>query len=136
MHTLNKKDPDYEFKLADLNTKYDNVNNQIKYLKKLEDNPDDSINAKLLDVELKLDTIKQKIKNAEKYLIEKSPATYNQLTNEYNHKPLNDNVYGKMNLIQKAGFSNRIDEVNLQDILNESKNIMNSYNIVSSANRA
>jgi hypothetical protein len=102
------------------------------------DNPDNITNTKLLDIELKLDSIKQKIKKAEKYLIENSPATYNQLTKEYNYnnKPLNDNVYGKMNLIQKAGFSNRIDEVNLQDILNESKNIMNSYNIVSNANRA
>jgi hypothetical protein len=129
MKSLDKKHPDYEFRLADLNTKYDNVNNQIIYLEKLKDNPNDPINIKLLNTELKLDTIKQKIKKAEQYLIKNSPATYNQLTKEsnYNGEQLNKNIYGKMNLIQKAGFYNKIEESDLQDILNESKNIMNSY---------
>ena len=40
---------------------------------------------------------------------------------------MNPNIHGNLNLIQKAGFYNKIEESDLQDILNESKNIMNSY---------
>ena len=70
--------------------------------------------------------------------METSPSTYTKLSNQYNNSAqMNDNpnIHGTLPFIQKAGFFNN-NEVNLQDILNESKNIMNSYNIVSSANRA
>ena len=35
MKSLDKENPDYELQLADLNNKYDVINNQIKYLQKL-----------------------------------------------------------------------------------------------------
>ena len=139
MKSLNKNNPDYELQLADLNSKYDNINNQIKFLEKLNKNPNDSdniIDKKQMDIENKLYFLKEKIKKAEDYIKKTSPSAFRNLHPSYNGGNMNPNIHGNLNLIQKAGFYNKIEESDLQDILNESKNIMNSYNIVSSANRA
>jgi hypothetical protein len=130
MKSLNKNNPDYELQLADLNSKYDNINNQIKFLEKLNKNPNDSeniINKKQIDIENKLYFFKEKIKKAEDYIKKTSPSAYRNLHPDYNGGNMNPNIHGNLNLIQKAGFYNKIEESNLQDILNESKNIMNSY---------
>ena len=130
MKSLNKKNPDYELQLADLNTKYDNINNQIKFLEKLNENPNDSeniIDKKMMDIQNKLYFIKEKIKKAEDYIKKTSPSSFRNLYPNYNGGNMNPNIHGNLNLIQKAGFYNKIEESDLQDILNESKNIMNSY---------
>ena len=133
MQKLDKNNPDYELQLADLNTRYDNINNKIKYLQKLNENPNDSTNVidiQLIDTENKLYALKQRIRRAEKHILETSPSTYTKLSSQHNNSSgMNDNpnIHGTLPFIQKAGFSTKIDEVNLQDILNESKNIMNFY---------
>ena len=130
MKSLNKNNPDYELQLADLNSKYDNINNQIKFLEKLNKNPNDSdniIDKKQMDIENKLYFLKEKIKKAEDYIKKTSPSAFRNLHPSYNGGNMNPNIHGNLNLIQKAGFYNKIEESDLQDILNESKNIMNSY---------
>ena len=130
MKSLDKKNPDYELQLADLNNKYDVINNQIKYLKKINENPDsiNPIDVQLIDATNKLYYLRQKIQNAEKHILELNPSSFSKLANHSIGGQMNRNIHSNLNLIQRAGFSNNPDEFNLQDILNESKNIMNFYN--------
>ena len=101
-----------------------------KKTKKLNENPNDSeniIDKKMMDIQNKLYFIKEKIKKAEDYIKKTSPSSFRNLHPNYNGGNMNPNIHGNLNLIQKAGFYNKIEESDLQDILNESKNIMNSY---------
>jgi hypothetical protein len=61
---------------------------------------------------------------AENYIKKTSPSAYRNIYPNYNGGEINPNIHGNLNLIQKAGFYNKIEESNLQDILNESKMII------------